>query len=232
MQWEEGFVTDTVVAVDIPTRQRVINLILNEGPQTAKQLADELDLTPAAVRRHLTALLDDGTLISQEQRVYGARGRGRPSKVFALTDAGRSEFRQSYDQLAIAAMRRLVSAAGPNSIRELAHDQLSEVERRFHEERISAPEAPAIDILVDVLSQDGFAASIRPLHSGDQLLQHHCPIAHVAAEFPVICEIETQLISRLLGSHVQRLATIAHGDGVCTTHVPKPLPTPKIPRRK
>jgi hypothetical protein len=28
------------------------------------------------------------------------------------------------------------------------------------------------------------------------------------------------MIGRLLGTHVQRLATIAHGDGVCTTHIP------------
>ncbi|MFD0856453.1 hypothetical protein ACFQ07_29715, partial [Actinomadura adrarensis] len=29
----------------------------------------------------------------------------------------------------------------------------------------------------------------------------------------------TQAFSRLLGVPVQRLATIAHGDGICTTHV-------------
>jgi predicted ArsR family transcriptional regulator len=45
-------------------------------------------------------------------------------------------------------------------------------------------------------------------------------VAHVAAEFPQLCEAETQVISRLVGTHVQRLATIAHGDGVCTTHIP------------
>ena len=28
---------------------------------------------------------------------------------------------------------------------------------------------------------------------------------------------------RLVGTHVQRLATIAHGDGVCTTHIPGQL---------
>ena len=56
--------------------------------------------------------------------------------------------------------------------------------------------------------------------SGEQLCQHHCPVAHVAAEFPVLCEAETAVISRLVGTHVQRLATIAHGDGICTTHIP------------
>ena len=50
-------------------------------------------------------------------------------------------------------------------------------------------------------------------------MQHHCPVAHVAAEFPQLCEAETEAFGRLLGAPVQRLATIAHGDGVCTTYV-------------
>jgi predicted ArsR family transcriptional regulator len=55
---------------------------------------------------------------------------------------------------------------------------------------------------------------------GEELCQHHCPIAHVAAEFPQLCEAETEALSKVLGTHVQRLATIAHGDGVCTTFIP------------
>jgi len=57
---------------------------------------------------------------------------------------------------------------------------------------------------------------------GEQLCQHHCPVAHVAAEFPQLCEAETEAFARLLGTPVQRLATIAHGDGICTTHVTAP----------
>lgn len=222
----------SVEVVDLPTRRRVVNLILNDGPQTAKQLAERLRLTPAAVRRHLAVLLDDGTLESRDQRVFGARGRGRPSKVFALTDHGRAEFRQAYDDLAIAALRRLAAAGGPGAVREIAADRVACIEERFLAARALAPERPAVELLVEVLAVDGYAPSIRPLHSGAQLLQHHCPIAHVATEFPVLCEIETQLFAKLLDTHVQRLATIAHGDGVCTTHVPHKLPTPHIPKRE
>lgn len=218
--------------VETPTRQRVVDLILNDGPQTAKQLAERLELTPAAVRRHLASLLDEGIVTAREERVYGPRGRGRPSKVFALTDAGRAEFTQAYDDLAIAAIRRLQEVAGPAAIRELAHDRVAEIEQRYRELIAANPESSCLDALVQVLDDDGYAASVRPLRAGDQLLQFHCPVAHVAAEFPILCEIETQLFSRLLDSHVQRLATIAHGDGVCTTHVPHPLPTPQIPKRK
>jgi predicted ArsR family transcriptional regulator len=56
---------------------------------------------------------------------------------------------------------------------------------------------------------------------GEEICQHHCPIAHVASAYPQLCEAETQAFSRLLGTHVQRLATIAHGDGVCTTYIPQ-----------
>jgi predicted ArsR family transcriptional regulator len=52
-------------------------------------------------------------------------------------------------------------------------------------------------------------------------------VAHVAAEFPQLCDAETEVISRLIGTHVQRLATIAHGDGVCTTHIPGPARAPQ-----
>ncbi|HSO68804.1 MAG TPA: helix-turn-helix domain-containing protein [Arachnia sp.] len=223
---------EAIETVDLPTRRRVVDLILNDGPQTAKQLAERLHLTPAAVRRHLAVLLTSGALTSHEQRVFGARGRGRPSKVFVLTDAGRAEFRQAYDDLAIAALRRLAVAAGPSAIRGIAEDRVACIEERFNAAREADPGRPAVEILVEALAADGYAPSIRPLHSGEQLLQHHCPIAHVAAEFPILCEIETQLFAKLLGTHVQRLATIAHGDGVCTTNVPHRLPTPQIPRRK
>ena len=53
-----------------------------------------------------------------------------------------------------------------------------------------------------------------------QLCQHHCPMQHVAEEFPEFCEAEQAAISRLLGSHTVRISTIASGAGICTTHVP------------
>src|SRR4029450_4434684 len=78
------------------------------------------------------------------------------------------------------------------------------------------------EALAEALTAEGYAANATAIASGGQLCQHHCPVAHVAAEFPQLCDAETEVISRLIGPHVQRLATIAHGDGVCTTHIPAP----------
>lgn len=204
------------------TRNRVVQLIMQSGSATAAALAKQLNLTAAAVRRHLTTLLEQGVLEAREQRIYGTRGRGRPAQVYVLTDAGRADFYQAYDDLAIQALHHLAEAAGPEAVRSLAQQRIADVERRFVEIRAEQPDLPPNQALAQALTADGYVASIIPVRSGEQLCQHHCPVAHVAEAFPQLCEVETEVFSRLLGSHVQRLATIAHGDGVCTTHIPKP----------
>jgi len=35
-----------------------------------------------------------------------------------------------------------------------------------------------------------------------------------------LCETEREAFAEILGTHVQRLATIVNGDCACTTHVP------------
>jgi predicted ArsR family transcriptional regulator len=209
---------------DASTRHRVASSILEHGPSTAAELAERLGLTPAAIRRHLDALLATGQVEAREQRVYGARGRGRPAKVFALTDAGRAGFYTAYDALANQALSYLAEVAGPDAVTRFAEQRIAAVEQRYAE-RLATADAgttPA-QALAAALTDDGYVAATLPSTSGEQLCQHHCPVAHIAEQFPQLCEVETRTFSRLLGVHVQRLATIAHGDGVCTTHVPAPL---------
>ena len=206
---------------DASTRQRVASSILEHGPSTAAELAERLGLTPAAIRRHLDVLLASGHVEAREQRVYGARGRGRPAKDFVLTDAGRAVFYTAYDDLAIEALEFLATASGPDAVTRFAEARMAQSEQRYQERMTSAgPDSTPVQALATALSEDGYVASTLPSAIGEQLCQHHCPVAHVAERFPQICEVETAAFSRLLGVHVQRLATIAHGDGVCTTHVP------------
>jgi predicted ArsR family transcriptional regulator len=202
-----------------PTRGQVARLILELGPSTAATLGSRLGLTPAAIRRHLDNLLAEGLIETRTARTYGNRGRGRPAKVFVITDAGRSAFEHAYDDLATSALRFLAERAGPEAIAEFARAQIADLERRYAPAVGRGELAERVQALAVALSADGYAASAGPAPAGEQLCQHHCPVAHVAAEFPQLCEAETEAFGRLLGTPVQRLATIAHGDGICTTHV-------------
>ena len=88
---------------------------------------------------------------------------------------------------------------------------------------VSSNDYGTAEVLAAILTDEGYAAVVRGLPlAGEQLCQQHCPVSHVAHEFPQLCEAETEAIGRVLGRHVQRLATIAHGDGVCTTCIPNP----------
>ncbi len=207
-------------AVDAPTRLRVARSLLEHGTSTAAELADRLALTTAAVRRHLDHLLEEGAVEPRAPRILGPRGRGRPARGFALTEAGREAFDQAYDDLAVSALRFLSATAGEQAVADFARARVSDWEDRHRAEVAAAEPEDRANVLARALTEEGYAASVRSAPSGDQLCQHHCPVAHVAAEFPQLCEAETEAFARLLGSHVQRLATIGHGDGVCTTHVP------------
>ncbi|WP_314413123.1 helix-turn-helix transcriptional regulator [Streptomyces kroppenstedtii] len=211
------------------TRNRVARSILDHGPSTVADLAGRLGLTQAAVRRHLDALVSDDVVEPREQRVYGARTRGRPAKVFALTDCGRDAFDQSYDQLAADALRWIADReGGEGALVAFARARMAAQAGAYREAVESATPEKRAEALAKALSADGYAATARSAPVGEQLCQHHCPVAHVAEQFPQLCEAETEFFSQLLGTHVQRLATIAHGDGVCTTFIPKNSPAPKI----
>jgi predicted ArsR family transcriptional regulator len=206
---------------DAPTRERVARSILELGPSTAAVLATRLALTPAAVRRHLDHLTDEGVVEPREPRVYGTRGRGRPAKVFALTEAGRDRFDQQYDDLAVQALRFLSETGGDEAVLAFARRRIETLESRYDEILAARPGVEPAIALAEALTQSGYAASVRESPVGQQLCQQHCPVSHVAHEFPQLCEAETEFFSKVLGRHVQRLATIAHGDGVCTTCIPE-----------
>lgn len=204
---------------------RVARVLLESGPATATELGSRLQLTGTAIRRHLDSLVAAGFAESSESAPFGPtkpRGRGRPARVYSLTDAGRSAFNEAYDDLAIAALRHLAEQLGDEAVTEFARRRAADMEARY---------LPIVDTeqtvdgrvrqLAVALSHDGFVTTTEK--SGDlgvQLCQHNCPVAHVAQEFPQICDAETEAFSRLLGTHIARLAALSHGDGICTTHVP------------
>lgn len=207
---------------DLRTRDLVARTVLESGPSTAVTLAKRLKMTPAGIRRHLDALIGDGVLEEREPYLRSTRTRGRPSKVFVMSDKGRELFEHSYDDLAVAALKFLSTQGGDHLVAEFAKQRADEIYRKGAPQVLNAKDRSGA--LAKFLTSEGYAAESHPHKKGVEVCQHHCPIAHVAAEFPQLCEEETKAFSKLLNSHVQRLATIAHGDGVCTTFIPQVSP--------
>lgn len=210
-------------APDGNTRQRVARLLLEKsGGATARELSTLLDITPVAVRKHLDAMAADGLVEGRTPEVEPGRSRGRPARTYRLTDAARDTFDHHYDDLAAQALRWISTHGGPAAVAAFAAEQVAHLEENCRDAVAAADETPMgrASALAEALSREGYAATATAIADGGQLCQHHCPVAHVAAEFPQLCEAETEVIGRLAGKHVQRLATIAGGHGVCTTYIP------------
>ena len=178
------------------------------------------------MRRHLDALIDAGDAKANAAAAWQQEGRGRPAKRYQLTAAGRAKLEHTYDDLASAAMRQLRELGGDDAIRTFARRRidaiLAGVDPATGTDAGDGVEAAA-DRIADALTIAGYATTTTQVGGparGVQICQHHCPVSHVAEEFPELCEAEQEAMAEVLGTHVQRLATIVNGDCACTTHVP------------
>ncbi len=205
---------------DGQTRRSIVQLLVESGSITAAEIGQRLGISAAGVRRHLDALIEAGDAQANAAAAWQQAGRGRPAKRYRLTAAGRAKLEHTYDDLASAAIRQLREIGGDAAVQTFAR-------RRIDAILAGVTEGPddvesTAERVADAMTKAGYAATTRvggPMQ-GIQICQHHCPVSHVAEEFPELCEAEKQAMSEVLGTHVQRLATIANGDCACTTHVP------------
>lgn len=212
-------------STDGETRRQVLSLLLKAQALSAVEIGEALELSPTGIRRHLDNLLQEGMV---EYATYAPPGaarqgrRGRPAKRFQLTEAGRAQFGHHYDELAAQALRMLQANGGQAAVTAFAHQRAEDIVAPLRNQDFDSVREAA-DALVAAFDASGYQTTVQEAGTGIQICQHHCPIEHVASQFPEICAAEQAVIAEVLGKHVQPLATIADGQTICTTNVPLPL---------
>ncbi|GAB3178774.1 HTH domain-containing protein [Nesterenkonia halophila] len=93
------------------TRERVLQLVVEEGPISAAALGRRLDLTAAAVRRHLDAMAEQG-IVEIKNVTSRQKGAGRPSRRYVISQRGQEVLGDDYLSLARAALRMLEPTPG------------------------------------------------------------------------------------------------------------------------
>lgn len=200
------------------TRNRVLELLLSDGPLSAPELANRLGITSAGVRRHIQALAADGSIELARIDNQNLR-RGRPPQRYKLTLAGRRCFEQATDELAKSAIAELIALTGAKGLQGIAKKRLDSVAISYRRLRAESPELKPWQALAQALDQDGYRASWRSETDQGDVYQYHCPVVSVASDFPELCEAETKLLAQLIGSQVERVDTIAEGGRRCQLHI-------------
>jgi predicted ArsR family transcriptional regulator len=200
------------------TRMEVLELLRRKGRSSAETIANDLGVTPNAVRQHLTNLEREGLVVSQPER----SGRGRPSLLFALTERADSVFPKRYGQLASMVLQEVQEMGGP--------DALDEVFARIAARHAEAIEKDISGMAFDekmqkVVSWIGRAGTLVEQTEdpeGIRVTIHNCPFRNTALKFPQVCTITPQLISRLTGAAISQSASIHRRDPYCSFVVQRP----------
>jgi predicted ArsR family transcriptional regulator len=199
----------------LSTREQILLLLRRHGRLSAPRLADLLKINSVGVRRHLGLLERDGLVESTIEKPT----RGRPAAIYRLTDAGLERFPRRYDEVAREALAFLKDHDAAALAQFLA----------WRNERLAASYAGRVDgatlaertdALAEVLSEQGFMAEVESAPGGGlRLCQHNCTVEHLAAELPDLCTSEAELFERLLGTQVEREATVVDGAVRCVTRI-------------
>jgi predicted ArsR family transcriptional regulator len=206
------------------SRQKLLDYIRDHRAVTAGELSQALKMTEANARHHLDILHAQGLV--QEVGRRPARGKGRPSRVFSLSE---QVLGHNLDHLAMALLVEIASPLAmtdEDTWRRIARrlalasgtQLVSGEESRRAGTRLTQALYQAVQRLNDMHYQARWEA--RP--DAPRVILGHCPYLAVLAGHPEICQLDAKLLEEMLGRPVEqtaRLAKDAHGMNYCAFHI-------------
>lgn len=187
---------------------RVLRAIQLRGKGRVDELASDLGVSTSAVRQHLGQLEASGAVRTEKVR----DGVGRPYHVYSVTPQGHQLFHNDYGDLA----RFLLDEVGEIQEPEVFYEVLRRVGLRLaetHRDEIQGSNlAERVTALSEWLERRGVPARVTQAGGGYELRSYGCPYHNVAMDNHAVCEIERQVMARLLSADVRRVQCVLNGD--------------------
>lgn len=197
------------------TRSRIVEYLKEHGRASVQELAEATGLTSMTIRHHLAVLENEGLVNSEKERGHV----GRPRYVYFLTDKALSLFPERYDELAGRLLKGLKNLGAKREITEVLHQMADEITGDYQDDLDEKSFEERLDLLIAVLSREGFLASWEQKEGEYLLREYSCPYLLVGHEHPEICRVDWQVITTILDASVKRQTCMLHGDSNCTFHV-------------
>jgi DeoR family suf operon transcriptional repressor len=210
----------TVTTQQASTKQDILQHLLKRGQATAQELAETLDISPQAIRRHLKDLEAEGLILYESVSV----GMGRPQHVYKLSEQGHDRFPSSYDQFAVSFLDTLVDTLGYEQASSLLQKHWERKAKEYRDRLGNGLLCDRVAKLVELRREEGYMAECYPLDEQAEtdssvqfmLTEHNCAISHVASSFPGVCGHELEMFSAALPDcHVDRTHWIINGEHRC-----------------
>jgi len=191
------------------TKQDILLHLLRQGQATAQDLAEQLQVTPQAIRRHLKDLEAEGLILHEAIQA----GMGRPNYLYTLSRKGRSQFPDRHDDFAVSLLDTLTETVGQDQVGSILRKQWERKALDYRDRIGNGSLQERVMSLVELRRTEGYMAECyavtadgTPSEMGDRfvLTEYNCAISQIAESFPSVCGHELEMFAVALDCTVER----------------------------
>jgi predicted ArsR family transcriptional regulator len=192
------------------TRRAILDYLQRNPGATLEELAAAGGIAAITARSHLAILTTAGLVRATEVR----RGRGRPARRYALTDAADAYFPNGYDRLALGLLSGLSQLEGPAAAALVDH--VAAGMAAGYARRVKGKPLPErVAAIAEIIEEQGGAAEWAPTEEGYVVREHNCPYLTVSRCNDHVCEIDRRLVQKLAGTPVAVTQRLRDGADSC-----------------
>ncbi|MBD2102803.1 metalloregulator ArsR/SmtB family transcription factor [Leptolyngbya sp. FACHB-261] len=209
-------------------KDRILHFLKTGGAQEAVALAQQLEITPMAIRQHLQTLRSQGLVSYTEQR----RPLGRPVKLWQLTPASTHRFPDNHADLTLGLLEAMRSVFGEAGLAQILAERTQQQILSYSSQITATALNERIQGLVTLRSREGYMAEVVSQSDGSWLLiENHCPICAAAQTCQGLCGSELEVFQAILGpeTQIERTEHLLNNSRRCAYRIkPQPHQTPAV----
>jgi len=215
---------DKVLNKSISSSQtKILHILKLQGNITANDIAPQVNMTSMGARQHLESLEQQGYV----KHLFNHAGRGRPKKLWQITDKGQTLFPDAHSSLLVNLLGHMKQQLGDEALDNLIICRETEMLKDYHQalSPLATLEEKLLK-LAEIRTKEGYMASYEKYSndsSGDQtgwlFIENHCPICSAAKQCQQFCRSEKSIFETVLQTSVKRVEYILEGNRRCCYEV-------------
>jgi DeoR family transcriptional regulator, suf operon transcriptional repressor len=192
---------------------QILEFLKRRGSASIKELEDLLGVTTTAVRQHLSTLLAEGYVERRRVNV----GVGRPHHAYIPTAKINELFACHCDDLALTLLEEVFAQGGPERTAQLLDRVGDRLARRYTDSVRSGLLQERVEQMAAALGARGVLTDISVEDENTFILKtYNCPYHELAQEYRDVCEMDENLMRKVLGADVNLSSCIMDGHGGCS----------------
>ncbi|PFK33239.1 ArsR family transcriptional regulator [Bacillus cereus] len=199
------------------TKEEIVQILKRHGEQTVGSLAESLEITEMAVRRHLSKLEKEQVIQSKMVRQHV----GRPTYVYALSERGEDSFPKGYKKFALEMLEDLEQIGDETLVNAILKARTNRMEEQL-QKRVSRQDNVLQKLREVAMMQEesGYMVQVKQEENAYILQKQNCPLKAVAEKYPQLCLEEEKMYKRLFSDeNVKVLSNMCDGDCHCSYHI-------------